>query len=240
LAETALIVIPEEAEQLLTLLLRDEILPVHLLTYAAPVTRRMLHFNDLNFYSIPSLPFGWKAPSWLRVELGIYAGRLYFEYHEYQHLCDYLGVIESVSGLQQDGDETLSVTAHTDVSVDDSMYSSCEKESSNLPPKTFTKRPLTFLQEWLAVRRKGQDFGHTPMGHVCQGKPLSENHPFFARPANTQKKDVAYVRREAKVQTEDDDDVDDGVCDEEHEAHNGPDEPDAFDDSLLHDEEDSS
>jgi hypothetical protein len=48
------------------------------------------------------------------------------------------------------------------------------------------------------------------------------------------------VRRGARVQTEDDDDVDDGMFDEEHEAYNGSDEPDAFDDSLLHDEEDSS
>lgn len=35
------------------------------------------------------------------------------------------------------------------------------------------------VREWLALRRKGQDFEHTPMGFVTGGKPLTENHPFF-------------------------------------------------------------
>jgi len=39
---------------------------------------------------------------------------------------------------------------------------------------TYTK-----VREWLALRRKGQDFEHTPMGFVTGGKPLTENHPFF-------------------------------------------------------------
>ena len=34
------------------------------------------------------------------------------------------------------------------------------------------------------MRRKGQDFVHTPMGHVCQGKPLAASHPFFSRLGN--------------------------------------------------------
>jgi hypothetical protein len=45
--------------------------------------------------------------------------------------------------------------------------------------KAFTRQPLTFLQKWLAVRRKGQDFMYTPMGFICQGKQLLESHLFF-------------------------------------------------------------
>ena len=41
------------------------------------------------------------------------------------------------------------------------------------------KNPLAFLHDWLAIRRKGQEFLHTPMGFVCQDKPLTANHPFF-------------------------------------------------------------
>ena len=35
------------------------------------------------------------------------------------------------------------------------------------------------MHEWLALRRNGQDFEHTPIGFVTAGKPLTENHPFF-------------------------------------------------------------
>ena len=45
---------------------------------------------------------------------------------------------------------------------------------------TFSEKPLEFLHEWLAVRRKGQDFTDTPMGFICQGKLLTSSHPFFA------------------------------------------------------------
>lgn len=56
--------IPEEAELLIPLLQNAKDSPTYLLTYSAPVTRKMLHFNELNFYTIPSLPFGWEAPIW--------------------------------------------------------------------------------------------------------------------------------------------------------------------------------
>lgn len=49
------------------------------------------------------------------------------------------------------------------------------------PPKVFARKPLSFLQKWLAIRRKGQNFDQTPMGFVCQGKILLESHHFFAR-----------------------------------------------------------
>lgn len=35
------------------------------------------------------------------------------------------------------------------------------------------------VHEWISLRRKGQDFEHTPMGFVTSGKSLTENHPFF-------------------------------------------------------------
>lgn len=206
--ETALIVIPEEAEQILSLIFDIKKSPTHLLTYAAPVTRKMFHFNDLKFYAVPGLPARWEAPIWLKIELGIYAGRLYFEHMEYAHLCKFLGVNEAMSGLQELDDESTSTAMPgldgvADDLVDDVIDDEIEVEATTPEPSLFTKRPLTFLQEWLAVRRKGQDFSHTPMGHICQGKPLSENHPFFAR-AEAVQKDVAYVRRERNVNKDSD------------------------------------
>jgi hypothetical protein len=58
---TALIVIPEEAEHLIQLICIAKRLTTHLLTYAASVTRRMLHFDKLDYFAIPNLPPGWEA-----------------------------------------------------------------------------------------------------------------------------------------------------------------------------------
>jgi Tfp pilus assembly major pilin PilA len=204
LNETAIIVIPEEAEQIIKMMHAKETHPkIYLITYASPVTRKMLAFNDLTFFSMPALPQGWVAPQWLKTELGLLAGRLYFEWHEYGALCKFLGITEdSSSGSDEE---------NGDVSVDDGEYSDEDENddiNDDLPAvngengntvtttrssSSFSARPLTFLQEWLAIRRHGQDFAHTPMGFLAQGKPLQANHPFFGGdegpPAPTQNGD---------------------------------------------------
>ncbi|OMP87747.1 hypothetical protein BK809_0007836 [Diplodia seriata] len=176
-ADAAIVVVPEEAELLIPLLRNNATktpVTAHLLTYAPAVTRKMVHFSDLTYYAIPPLPRGWKAPDWLRVELGLFAGRLYFEYDEYAGIMRYLGII--VDDQSEDGthdDRLLS-----DGEMSDSVV--VKKKASTTITTPFTNRPLTFVREWLASRRKGQDFSHTPMGFVCQGRPLAADHPFFA------------------------------------------------------------
>ncbi|TGO44474.1 hypothetical protein BCON_0512g00030 [Botryotinia convoluta] len=84
--ETALIVIPEEVELLIPMIRTARKPIVHLITYAAPITKSMQHFNGLSYYVLPSLLNGYKIPEWLSIELGIFAGRLYInhiEYHAY-------------------------------------------------------------------------------------------------------------------------------------------------------------
>lgn len=114
----------------------------------------MLHFNDLTYYTIPALPAGWKAPTWLKIELGMFAGRLYFDFEEYKELCTCLGL-------------------HTS---DEYALKSRTASTLDLGVKS-----LALLQDWLAVRRHSQDFAHTPMGYICQAKPLTADHPFFKR-----------------------------------------------------------
>jgi hypothetical protein len=151
----------------------------------------MLHFNDLKYYAVPSLPNSWTAPSWLKIELGIIAGRLYFEYEEYTDLCNFLGVREADGKLAETDVEDLLSSAEQSAEqsdaeeLDDEVNDEVAKDAKMQPMQSFTKKPLTFLHEWLAVRRKGQDFAHTPMGYVCQGKQLTANHPFFARVETT-------------------------------------------------------
>lgn len=47
-------------------------------------------------------------------------------------------------------------------------------------PEPFTEAPLELLQQWLLTRRKGKDFLHTPMGHICSRKVVKEDSVFFA------------------------------------------------------------
>ncbi|KAJ9485044.1 hypothetical protein VN97_g8318 [Penicillium thymicola] len=152
-ADVALVIIPEEAELVIPILRKHADPPTHLLLYAAPFTKRMLHFNRLDYYSLPRLPTGWNPPSWLPFELGILAGRLYFAFAE----CQYLRRrIHACSGRPS--------------------------EVENLPTSNSVEMEITlaFLQEWLSLRRPGQDISHTPMGYICQGLTLWADHPFFS------------------------------------------------------------
>lgn len=153
----------------------------------------MLHFNDLKYYTIPELPPEWKAPTWLLIELGIFAGRLYFQYEEYGDLLRYLGFEEAVAKfIKAEADGIISQNRKFSVNEEESANddgangkTEADGNSAKAPEiSSFTNKPLTFLQEWLAVRRKGQDFVHTPLGHVCHGKPLHANHPFFSKVEN--------------------------------------------------------
>ncbi|KAF3157660.1 hypothetical protein TWF569_000225 [Orbilia oligospora] len=176
----AIIIIPEEAEELIPYLNtkpRDS--PVHLITYAAPVTRKMINFDTLRFLAIPPLPEQWNPPAELSVELGIVAGRLYFPFEHFSYLKDYFDL--------------------TDDDVETNAMADAPKNSR------FIEKPLSFLQEWLTLRRKGQDFLHTPMGYICQGKTLLKSHPFFM---NGSSEEVEVVKGKLEDLDLDSEDVD--------------------------------
>ena len=166
-SEAAMIISPHEAEELIADM-RDRPCRTHLISYAARVTRSML-FDSLKYYSVPSLPTDWHAPDWLVRDLGIFAGRLYFEYKEYESICDFLGLKQSRSQQTKEEVEKMEYLQGVDRLPEDG-------ES-----QPFSQAPLEFLQEWLAIRRKGQDFSQTPMGYVCCGKEVKPNAVFFAQ-----------------------------------------------------------
>lgn len=178
--ETAIIVTPEEAEELIPIV-RSIVKPrTHILSYAPPLTRKMLHFDNLTFYAMPSLPAKWTVPDWLKTELSIFSGRLYFEFDDYDCICRYLGQ------NQRQAEDEEEVNQQCSSNCEDGTTTLVSKQQDNTDQKisknghvTFTSKPIAFLQEWLTIRRKGQDFTHTPMGYICHGKPLSATHPFF-------------------------------------------------------------
>lgn len=159
--EMALIISPSEAEQILPLIRDIHPAFTHLIIYAAPVTRQMLHFDDLQYYSVPALPVTWRAPNWLVHDLGIFSGRLYFRFEGYDSLCGYLGL-----------KSRLAMANRTEPSND-------VKPDQEIFHGSFTDQPLMFMQQWLTMRRKGQDFALSPMGHICQGKRLAEDGSFL-------------------------------------------------------------
>ncbi|KAF2133722.1 hypothetical protein P153DRAFT_330168 [Dothidotthia symphoricarpi CBS 119687] len=216
--EIGLLVSPEEANLLIPIL-RGIRRPVcHLITYAAPITRRMLHFNKLDYYAIPPLPTSFKIPIWLTVVLGIFAGRLYFDWDEYEETMAYLGIRTGDSGN--------------------------DEESQGTQHEAFAEEPLAFLHDWLAIRRKGQDFEHTPMGFITTGKPLSADHPFFSTAEDKSELESKFSMAAHTTQiTEEDEESDD---DEDHGKehlfqHNGDDDGgmDMHDDEDDYDDEEN-
>ncbi|CZT10217.1 uncharacterized protein RAG0_14754 [Rhynchosporium agropyri] len=140
----------------------------HLIAYAAPVTKNMTHFNSLSYYVVPHLPPAHKFPDWLSIELGIFAGRLYFDFAERSSLLRYLQ-LDTYSSSQGSAD----------------MDSPSENSSSSAEALVLkANNPVNFLLEWLTLCRKGQDIMHTPIGYICQGRQLHELHPFFMKRGN--------------------------------------------------------
>lgn len=167
-----MIVTLEEAEDLIPMQ-RDSRRPMtHLATYAAPITRRMLHFNQLGYYAIPSTSSDSQAPQWLTDEIGLFAGRLYFEFEEHESIMKLLGIRRTDDPLT--GGASPTETSSTHVTGQESRH-------QNFQLSTSTANTLMFIQEWLGVRRKGQEFTNTPMGYMCEEKPLTTQHPFFAK-----------------------------------------------------------
>lgn len=118
----------------------------------------MLHFDHLSYYVIPPFPDKYVVPSWLSAELGLFAGRLYMNWPEYTVMKDYLG-LEDPDTIATNHSAEAGPSSHNEI---------------------LTQDPTNFLLDWLTLRRKGQDIMHTPMGFICQGRSLSESHPFFA------------------------------------------------------------
>ena len=155
----------------------------------------MLHFNDLSYYAIPPLPTDYQVPTWLRIEVGFFAGRIYFEWHEYEGILQFLGLVPGATSDSSTGSDI------------ENGENSTHEQSCH----TFTNKPLAFLQDWVSARRKMQDWSSSPVGFIVSGKKLHAHHTFFSVPGGTgeDKKAVFVANAEDGQQEEeyDDDDV---------------------------------
>ncbi|KOS17884.1 hypothetical protein ESCO_002424 [Escovopsis weberi] len=163
--QTALVIIPEEAEQLMAKLLHGakglQNMAVHLIAYSAPVTRSMTAFNTFRYYSLPPLPPDAVFPEWFRNEVGVLAGRLYIDYSEWSSVARYLHPTEESSDAED------------------------QEADAPWPLQPFTDKPVDFLLEWLGSGRKAQDVLSTPVGFICMRRTVRKDHPFFLANGST-------------------------------------------------------
>nr|RBQ90595.1 hypothetical protein FVER53263_09945 [Fusarium verticillioides] len=160
--ETALVVIPEEAELLLPILRRIHTLTTFLLTYTSPHTRSLLEVGHLAYYPVPTPKKELAISSWLSIEIGLMAGRLYLPYDEYTQLR---------SCLQVDEMAEPSV-------ITDNVHRSRKQILPNFGVLN-TQLLSRFLAEWIPYRSRSSDIMHNPMGYLLQNRDLPANHPFF-------------------------------------------------------------
>ncbi|KAF4990601.1 hypothetical protein FGRMN_8360 [Fusarium graminum] len=161
--ETALVVIPEEAELLLPKLRRIQTPTTFLLTYTSPSTRSLLGVGTLAYYPVPTPKQELVIPSWLHIEIGLIAGRLYLPYDEYTQLRTCLQVGERAEPL---------------VGMDD-----IHRSRKHILPNfgVINAQSLSgFLTEWIPYRSRSSDIMHTPMGYMVANRDLHESHPFFS------------------------------------------------------------
>lgn len=172
--KTALIIVPEEVEILIPVIrLQGRNAAVHLITYAAPVTKSMMQFNHLMYYTLPTFSSAYKFPAWFLIELGFFGGRLYVSFSECSAIKEYLCISQ-----RRDSAETTS-----DTSLDGAACGGSNVNLTgdvNVKWKPFARNTVAFLLEWLALRRQVSDIMQTPMGYILQGRVLSEEHPFFS------------------------------------------------------------
>lgn len=156
--------IPEEAEQLITILRREESPLVWLINYAPPVTKAMQPLSSSPYCFVPPRATNDPLPTWLSVELNVFAGGLHFRYEEYKPLLSWLSAEErgSPGGSCAGGGDAVGIS------------------SAKVQCKLTTEQPHKFLLEWLTYRRQTEEILYTPMGFVCQRKPLQPDHQFFA------------------------------------------------------------
>ena len=202
--DTALIVSDFEADAIIPLIRDRKPASTHLITYAAPVTRAMLVFDTLTLYTVPRLPAAWRAPTWLVRDLGIFAGRLYFDHHtQSRTVYKSLGLPPPPAAATSTVEEDSPVEQLTEM---DLWY---ELPFSDAPPREdvedgpFCRDPLLFMQEWLAIRRKGQDFSQSMVGQLIRGRRLEE--------VDVKDEEVGL---EEDLGRDDDDDVEEDVGDD--------------------------
>lgn len=155
---------PFEVNELLPVIRRSRCVRLHV--YAPRVTSTTKPFDDLQFHYFPRTlalggPFT-QVDHTLTTQLNIFAGQLYLtDYAAYRALCLFLGLHlpGETDGLPYQSDGFIS---QRDRSRDGRV---------DLSP--FTRSPVPFLKDLVALRRKGNTYTSTHVGKLLHGHSLT-------------------------------------------------------------------
>ncbi|KAH9017600.1 hypothetical protein EDB84DRAFT_1276503 [Lactarius hengduanensis] len=162
-----IVISPYEANALLPNIRESGKVRLHI--YAPRVTASMRSFSDLTFYTIPESPEErqWTAAAYLRTELDLFAGQLYFDsVQEYRRLCVLLALHMAHPGAK-----------HIDV---DGFVPPAYRTGQGQKSPLTTSAIATF-KRLTALRRKGMGFGGTDLGRVLDARPLSSGFASWIR-----------------------------------------------------------
>ncbi|KAG9102907.1 hypothetical protein FRC06_000826 [Ceratobasidium sp. 370] len=163
---------PYEANQLLPDIRNSSSVQLHV--FAPRVIQSRISFSDLRFYSTPSsIPSGSPPPELLlQLQLGLFAGQLYFgNYRQYRALCAFIGIF-LVTGANRKADD---IRVQTDGFVATSYR---KRLAIHLPEYLnceFSRSPISALKALMEHRRKGMGFSRTHMGQLLLARQLTSN-----------------------------------------------------------------
>ncbi|KAI9840425.1 MAG: hypothetical protein M1837_001638 [Sclerophora amabilis] len=195
---TWLIISPFEANDLLPEIRTS--MNVRLHVYTPKVSKAMTSFNSMTFHTLPAAPSTWVASPSLQRKLSLFAGNLYLEeYKEYRELCHHLGLSTIGTGLGDDTDMQIASDGFVHPSsrrklllqtppaagssaspgpsptsrLSASSSSTALEKARDLSP--FSRSPLPFVKAVIAMRRRGQNFNHTHIGHIVNSRIVNED-----------------------------------------------------------------
>lgn len=157
------IISPYEAHHLLPEIKRSQHVRLHV--YSARTSRAMRSFSELKFFTVS----GSGSENALRtldiVQLDLFAASLFFQdYQSYKMACDFLGLLTKPPNGRPE------IRVQSDGFVDGVL-----RKQLNWPVLCpFRKSPLEFLAELIGIRRKGQAYFQTQLGHLVDGRKLTE------------------------------------------------------------------
>jgi len=166
-AKDILIISPYEADQLFDRLENQSLVQLHI--YAPRVTRSMVSFEDLQFYTIPGAhTVSVLSPSEPSLYcLGLFAGSLYFQdYMRYERLSGFLGIILTFMDSQED----------IEISVDRFVSRAGRNKLGWTIDCPFDKCPIPFLKALISLRMRGQGYAQSHLGSLIHSKLLVEEN----------------------------------------------------------------
>lgn len=148
---------PYEVNELMPLMREHKKVTLHVYSPRLSLSSRTL--EDLSFCALPPLGL-WRAPGSVLTQLNLFSGQLYLRnFSEYKALCEFLGLC---SDPPDD---------NTNVSPDGFISPAANGGMSRTSSK-FTKSPVGFVRQLVAIRCKGQAYSSSHMGKMLNGELL--------------------------------------------------------------------